>query len=275
MLYEKIDLYAYFGLKRGETARGYLTAYVPERRVAGRVRPAALVIPGGAYETLSGREGEPVALRFIAEGYSAFVLDYALKTPYPVPLTEAAMAVAYLRENAARYEVDPAHIAAVGFSAGGHLAGMLATLFGEEPVRAALGTRDVRPDAVILAYPVLTTEEGYTHEPTARFISGGDPALRRALSLETRVTAQNVPAFLWHTADDEIAPVESSLRMAAAYREHGVPFSLHIFESGVHGLSVSDPETSDREGDAFDNPAVKSWLPLAFGWLRERGFRVR
>lgn len=278
MISEKIDLYAHFGIERGENKGGYLYAVCREQMgdLAKKSRPAMLVVPGGGYCMVSAREGEPVAMRFLGEGYATFTLDYSVGCAYPVPLIEGAMALVYIREQAERYSVDPQHVGAVGFSAGGHLTGMLATLFDAPAVREALGGRAslVRPDAVILCYAVLTTGVG-SHGPTAHVISGGDKALRERLSLERRITADSSPAFIWHTVEDEAVPVENSLLYAAACREHGVPFELHIFEKGWHGASVAslETETSQERVDALAH--TRAWIPLALAFLKGRGFAVR
>ncbi len=277
MIYEKIDLYRYFSVERKGAQAGYLTVYArtAESDLAPKRRPAALIVPGGAYLMVSGREAEPVAMRFLSEGYDAFVLDYTVNTPYPVPLLEAGMAMAYIRENAEKFLIDPEQIVACGFSAGGHLTGMLATLFSDEHLIETLGKKAelVRPNAVILSYPVITTAEA-THGDTARTISGGDEALRAQLSLETRVTKDSVPAFIWHTMEDGAVPVLNSLMMADAYRKCGVPFELHIFEKGWHGVSVASIETDPAENVEKISHAA-AWTSLAFTWLDRRGFKVR
>lgn len=278
MIYEKIDLYEYFRLPRGDRDGGYLTAYVPEKSAEEKekLRPAMLVVPGGGYSTVSCREGEPVAVRFFQAGYGAFVLKYTVKTPYPVPLEEAGMAMAYIRENAAAYFVDAEHVGAVGFSAGGHLAGMLATLFDDLNLKKILGERAVlvRPDAVILSYPVITTGIA-THGGSADTISGGDDALRRALSLETRVTEKSSPAFIWHTGEDTCVPVENAFLMAESCLKHGVPCELHVFEKGWHGLSVINRETESGAGVPPEIRRNAIWVDLALSWLGARGFLVK
>lgn len=278
MIYERIDLYDYFKLPRGDRKGGYLTAYARSRNpeIKEKIRPAMLVVPGGGYEIVSDREGEPIAIRFVEQGYSAFVLNYTVRVPYPVPLIEAAMAAAYIRKEREKYFVDPEKVGVIGFSAGGHLAGMLATLYGEEPVLSALkgDAALVRPDAAVLSYAVLTTGEK-THEGTARNISGGDMRLRAALSIPDRVRKDNPPMFLWHTATDSAVPVENTFEMAKACAKAGVPYEVHVFEKGPHGISCADAETSDGEGQANCDSAVSVWLPLLFTWLSRRGFTVR
>ena len=197
MIYEKVDLYRYFGIERGEQAEGYLTAYVPDPlvpEIKAKLRPGMLVIPGGGYWFRSGREKEPVALAYLREGYCAFTLDYSVQALFPVPLLEAAMAMIYLRENAAKYGLDPAHLAAIGFSAGGHLAGMLSMLYEEPEIVSVLGERakNARPDAVVLSYPVITMGER-THGGTRDVITGGREELLQRLSLENRVSKKAAP----------------------------------------------------------------------------------
>lgn len=279
MICETIDLYQYFGLEKQEGREGTLTTYVPhsiENELRPKFRPGMLVIPGGGYRMRSDREKEPVALAYLKEGYCAFTLDYSVSTAYPAPLIEACMAMIYLRENAAKYHLDPAHLAAIGFSAGGHLAGMLSMLYEEPEIVSVLGERakNARPDAVVLSYPVITMGER-THGGTRDVITGGHEELLQRLSLENRVSKKAAPAFLWHTQEDDCVPVENSLLLAAAYRKAGAPFALHIFEHGPHGMSLVSPETSDQtEYDRFLAPVGK-WLPLSLDWLKSRGFSVR
>ena len=278
MIHEKIDLYAYYGKERNGSDGGYLTTYVraPLTEIKPKVRPAMLVLPGGGYWFCSEREAEPVALRFLAAGYSAFVLDYTVKTAFPVPLIEACMAVSYLRENAEKYSIDPHHIAAVGFSAGGHLTGMLATMFEEREIRGAYRSEESpRPDAVVMSYPFVTMQDGLTHEGARSIISGGGTVPYDKLSLEKRVTSESAPAWIWHTSEDNCVPVEHSLLLASAYRRAHVPFSLHIFEKGWHGLSLCDWEVNNQtEGEVALKPVGK-WVELALDWLASRDFVPR
>ena len=275
---EQIDLYAYFHVERKNAEGGRLTTYVrePLTEIKPKVRPAMLVLPGGGYWFCSEREAEPVALRFLAAGYSAFVLDYTVKTAFPVPLIEACMAVSYLRENAEKYGIDPHHIAAVGFSAGGHLTGMLATMYGVPEVTEAYRSAcSPRPDAVVMSYPVVTMQDGLTHEGTRSIISDGGAIPYEKLSLENRVTESSAPAWIWHTSEDNCVPVENSMLLASAYRRAHVPFSLHIFEKGWHGLSLCDWEVNNQtEGEVALTPVGK-WVDLALDWLTDRGFTVR
>ena len=195
-------------------------------------------------------------------------------TAYPVPLVEAAMAMRYIRDNAQKYSVDPGRVAALGFSAGGHLAGMLATLSGDDHIKAVFGEKPVRPDLLLLSYPVISGG-GYGHQGTMDRISGGDSALKKRLSLETRVTKDCPPVFLWLSGEDDCVPAENSLLFAAACRKAGVPVELHLFEKGWHGTSVSNLETEGSEERVEKIAHLSAWLPLAFSWLKQHGFSVR
>lgn len=277
MIYEKIDLYEHFRLPRAGREGGTLTVYCRETYgdLAPKRRPAILVIPGGGYQMVSAREGEPVAMRFLQDGFCAAVLEYSVQTAYPVPLIEGAMAMAYLRERAESYGIVPEKVGVIGFSAGGHLAGMLSTLYAEEPVRAALGDRPVRPDFAVLCYGVLSTKPEIFHGGTAQVISGGDAVLSAALSLEDRVTKDCPPVFLLHTFEDGVVPVENSLQFAAACRKAGVPFELHVFEKGWHGVSIVSPETESDEERLKQIVHLAPWPSLVLGWLATRGFAVQ
>ncbi len=280
MIFETVDLYAYFKIPRSGNGGegGYLAAYARTRvnNIAEKSRPAMLVIPGGGYGHISTREGEPVALRFLAEGFSAFVLQYSINTAYPVPLLEAGMAVAYIKENAEKYGVDKNFVAAVGFSAGGHLTGMLATMFDDE-VFGVLGksARFVRPDAVVFSYPVITMCDGLTHEGTRNTISGGGKIDYSKLSIENNVTKNCPPTFIWHTNEDNGVAVENSFLIASAYKKAGVPFALHIFEKGWHGLSLCTEETNSGTKEDLSVAHVGVWVNLALDWLAVHGFKLK
>ncbi len=274
MKVEKIDLYAFFKLERPENARGYLTTYVLDNCVENRLRPAMLVLGGGGYAFVSPREQEPVALKYMEKGFNAFVLDYTTaessKACFPTQLIEGAMAIAYIRLNATELGVDENHVATIGFSAGGHLCGMLATMFDAPEVIDALGdnAKYTRPDAVVLSYAVITSGD-MAHKGSFNNLSGNNQSLFERLSLENNVTENSSPAFIWTTGTDGAVPTENSLYMAMSYRAKGVPFELHVFEKGAcHGLSTAEEETG-----IVDVP-IQQWVPLSVTWLKNRGFKI-
>jgi len=273
-----IDLYAYFGLDKPEAGRGLLTCYelavTPEISLE-RKSPAILVMPGGGYQGVSDREAEPVALAYAAAGYHAFVLRYATAPAhFPVQLREAAMAMIYIRENCDALHVRRDRVAALGFSAGGHLCACLGTLFDDASLDI-FGEKKkwVRPDAAVYVYPVITSGE-YAHRGSFKNLCGDDETLAASLSLEKRVTKDAAPAFLFATAQDTSVPVLNSLKMAEAYAAHGVPFSLYIAERGYHGLSLGTV-TCNPVGTSLLTEMSQDyvlWQKLSLDWLTERDF---
>lgn len=276
MFTEKIDLYKYFGVER-MGGGGYLNVYVPSliTEIKPKIRPAMLIIAGGAYTGISQRETEVVAIKYMANGFTSFTLDYSVNIPYPTPLIEACMAVAYIRQNAKKFNIDAEHVAATGFSAGGHLAAMLSNLYYEKEIVCFLGDKVelARINAAVLSYPVITMGR-YAHATTRDIITGGSEQLAELLSMEKRVTVNTPPTFIWHTVNDDCVPTENSMLYAEACRKAGVPFALHIFERGKHGLSLCNEETdkTDEDMQFYD---VGKWFGLALDWLKFHGFCVR
>lgn len=230
---------------------------------------AVIVCPGGAYGGLSDHEGGPIAQALNAGGISAFVLRSRL-TPYhyPVELWDVQRAVRVVRAHAAEFGIAPDKIAVLGFSAGGHLAGMAATMY-DEPDGAvengdAVDGLSCRPDAAVLCYPVVSMIESCGHEGSCQHLTGYEDApaeLRARLSLERRVSDTTPPVFLWHTAEDASAPVENSLRFAQAMHEHQRPFSLHVYPHGRHGLGL-----------ASETPLTCGWMSEVIAWLKDLSF---
>lgn len=275
---EIVNLYQYYKLQLLEGAKGQLTCWIQHASAkvsACRRRPAILILPGGAYRWTSPREAEPVALRFAARGYAAFVLDYTCAPGcFPVSLREAAMAMCYIRENANRFEVNPHMTAAMGFSAGGHLCGTLGTLF-DCPEVAEIGPAGlIRPDALALCYPVAVAW-GKTHEESFENISGGNWELRQRLSLDRLVRPDMPPVFLWHTRDDQSVPVRNSLVLAQALETAGVDFAMHIYRHGQHGLSTADEQAYPADGVPETSWDVPGWLEAEIRFFSEIGFKIQ
>ncbi len=274
-----IDLYEYFGQARGGAISGYLTAYLHDditEQPKKRVRPAMLVIPGGGYAMVSRREGEPIALRYLAEGFNCFVLYYDVAPHgYPEQLLEAGMAMLYLRREAVSLGIDGEHIAAVGFSAGGHLTGCIGFCTDDLALQAAFGAESARicPDALVLCYPVVTADERYYHGGSFHnFCAGRVNAAD--YSIETRVNRGAPPCFIWATTPDACVPAENSLMLYTALKKAGADVELHIFEKGGHGLSTADIEVCDDPAASL-HARVRQWLPLSVSFLRTHGFAVQ
>ncbi|HEY8443268.1 MAG TPA: alpha/beta hydrolase [Clostridia bacterium] len=280
MKIKTVDLYEYFGFERKEGSKGYLKCiiqYEPKTYNQDYAYPAMLIMPGGAYAYVSPREADPIAIRYAAYGFQTFILDYTVGSvqKYPAQLTEAAMAMIYIRENAAEFDIAPNMAAAVGFSAGGHLCACLATLFDEPFLKEKFGDRAclIRPDAVVLSYPVITSgPKG--HKGSFDNLCGDNEELKQYLSLEKRVTSDSSPAFLWHTYEDTAVPPYNSLVYAMACEEHNVPYAVHVFEKGRHGLATGQLDTNNDWALSISATGVDQWLKLSVDWLKDRNIKL-
>lgn len=218
-----------------------------------RNRPAVIICPGGGYEVVcfSG-EGNPVMNYMEAKGYAVFVLKYrTAPNRYPAPQEDLALALGYVRKHAWEYGVDAGNVMLMGFSAGGHLCASFGCLYEEiaELVNTEIGKKalpeNIRPDKLCLSYPVITFGEE-CHEGSFQALTGGEESMRRALSIETRVTKNYPPAFIWTCEDDDCVPPSNAVRMAEAMKEAGVPHKLCTYPAGGHGCNL-----------AFGNSAYK------------------
>jgi acetyl esterase/lipase len=223
-----------------------------------------VVLPGGGYANLAAHEGPGYAEWFAQQGVTAYVLRYRLGSHgyhHPIELGDVARAVRMVRAWAKRDGLDPARIGVIGSSAGGHLASTIATHFDAGKADAAdpYDRENSRPDLAILCYPVITFGE-FAHAGSRTQLLGANPPadLVQLLSNELQVTKETPPCFIWHTTEDRTVPVENALLFASALRQHGVPFSLHIYEKGGHGLGM--------------RPNAPPWADQLLYWLKERKF---
>ena len=252
----------------------YLDAYVADRRTF--ARDAVLILPGGAYrDVCDDREGETIALAYLGKGLNAFVLHYSVgeKYQYPSHLTEASLAMIYLKSHADELCINKDRIFAVGFSAGGHLAGSLAILHKEPKVLDALkiANGDNRPCGAVLSYPVVSAICD-THEESFCYLSGkafGELSEdeKKALSLECNVDEDSAPAFIWHTAEDALVPVVGSLRLAEAYYRAKRPFSLRVYPYGPHGVALANDITAGENG-SMTAPLAEEWVDASIKWMK-------
>ena len=273
MIYEKIFLKDVFdGIKTDATLTTYVRSTSPAIE-PDRKRASVLICPGGGYSGVSDRENEPIALAFLALGYNAFVLRYSTadinNEKYPTQLLESSAAIAYIRRNSEKYHVKTDSVSICGFSAGGHLAAMLGTLWNENIVTERLGIDfgENRPNGMILAYPVITGGE-FAHRGSFLNLLGENPdkELFFKCSLENSVGEHTPPAFIWHTLTDDAVPVENSFLFASAMKKANIPFELHIYPDGPHGLSLGTRETISPTADRF-NPHISSWIELCDKWI--------
>ncbi len=244
-----------------------LTPYLPSQPNG----TAIVICPGGGYGGLAPHEGRDYALFLRDRGISAFVLKYRLGSKgyrHPAMLQDAARALRYVRANAKQYQINPAAIGIMGSSAGGHLASTLLTHFDAGNPQAADPIEKVssRPDFGILCYAVITMKE-LTHGGSRKNLLGDNPSpeLIQLLSNELQVTDQTPPCFIWHTWEDKSVKIENSLNFAAALQAHKIPFDLHIYQKGGHGIGLADRQYPFANHHPWADDLV-FWLK-ANGWL--------
>jgi acetyl esterase/lipase len=205
-----------------------------------------IVLPGGGYAQHAAHEAEPVASWLGEIGVQASVFRYPLNVRHPVPLDALRAEIGRRRAAGAQ------RIGLIGFSAGGHLAGLAALAPGAAP--------DQTVQFAVLGY-AITSMQTETYRPARLILLGEDasPQLRRSTSLDALVTPQSPPFFVWHTAEDPYVPAEHTYRFASALTASGVPHAVHVFAHGPHGLGL-----------AQDAGEAAIWTTLANAWIREQ-----
>jgi acetyl esterase/lipase len=242
-----------------------ITVYMPPNTTGPMT--AVIIAPGGSYQRLSmNLEGREPANYFNTLGIAAFVLRYRLGPQYhhPIELGDAQRAIRTVRARAAEWHIAPDRIGLMGFSAGGHLAASAATRFDSGNPNAVdpIDRLSSRPDFSVLGYPVISFVEPWTHQGSKTALLGDhpDPALARSLSIETQVTAQTPPAFIYQTNADTTVPAENAVAYYLALRKAGVAGELHVFKDGRHGTGLG-----------LGDPALSEWPTLLANWLRVSG----
>lgn len=281
-----------------------LTTYIlsdSKEMLAGGKRPAVLICPGGAYLGCSDREAEPVAMAFNAMGYHTFVLRYTTyggevfekgfegmvpkkQCQHPAPMQEIGLAMLKIKKHAKEWLVDENRVAICGFSAGAHNCAMYATHWHTPMINdLAENQKEMfRPAACILGY--CLSDYSYMKEYTLQdagavamfeasnlsFLGEKEASKERLIEVSPAwyVTKETPPVFLWATAADELVPVQHSIRMAYALAEQKVPFEIHIFEEGAHGLSLATQASAAFVSQVNEDAA--KWVQLADAWLKKR-----
>ena len=238
-----------------------LTPYWPDPSVW--TGAAMVICPGGGYVRLAPHEGRDYALWLNEYGMTAFVLKYRLGSAeyrHPAMLQDAARAVRLVRARAGEWNIDPTRVVIMGSSAGGHVASTLLTHFDSGSPKATdlVERQSSRPDLGVLCYAVITMGTN-THEGSRENLLGKNPSpdLVELLSNELQVTPKTPPCFIWATDEDSTVKMENSLEFAAALRRAGVPFDLHIYQCGRHGMGLADGHP---------------WTKDCLFWLKEQGF---
>ncbi|WEV70483.1 alpha/beta hydrolase [Lactobacillus sp. ESL0785] len=271
----------------------------------GTPRPALIICPGGGYFSCSDREAEPVAMYFANQGYHTFVLRYTTyakgslampdlskplpekkESQYPKQIRELGQSMLLIRKNAEKWHIDSKRIGVCGFSAGGHVAALYSTVFNEPVLTDYLGAtaKELRPAATILGY-AITDYHLLDQDVKAKKNSPMDYAFMKASNVaflgqefpdeETEwkvspvdhVDTDTPPFFIWTTATDPLVTPINSLNLAKVLAEHKVPYEIHIFGEGGHGLSLGTQAVAEAKSQI--NPKVGQWTTLCTKWLEK------
>ncbi len=250
-------------LRLSNVVRPTLTMFLPSKAQA--TGDAVIICPGGGYSILAfDYEGTEEAQRFADAGIAAFVLKYRLPDDSIMrekeigPLQDAEQAMIILRSRAAEWNINPHRIGIMGFSAGGHLASTLGTKF-MKPFVPNPDKISMRPDFLLLIYPVISFDKRFGHMGSAHNLLGPNPPADKLIefSNEKHVSTQTPPAFMVHAKDDEAVPVENTTAFADALKAHQVPVTVFLFEHGGHGFGMGNNEEN------------KKWMDLCIQWIKK------
>ena len=261
MIYEKIRF--------DENDKDALLEVYAPNKVGDFVRSAMLVIPGGGYQGLSlDTEGEPIAQAFLPYGYSAFVLHYSVKKkPFPSHLIQASKAIKYIKDNSEKYNINPDRVFVAGFSAGGHLAASLGTLWDMEEIynEVEMPFGYNKPRGMILGYPVISAKYHEISFENLLMDKKDSEEMLYKTSLENAVSERTIPAFILHTSNDSVVDVKNPIVFAGALAENNIEFEMHIYPDAPHGVALGNEITACGK-EKKNNPQIAKWIEYAAKW---------
>lgn len=248
---EKIKLADRYSFLKDIESQAEVEVYVqemPKEMYQPYKKPAIVVCPGSGYLKCASREAEPVAIKLLAMDFNVFVITYSCSPArYPIQLLEVAALFDLIHRNKDEWNVDVERIGIMGFSAGGHLAALYSTDYDCDEIRAHFELT-YKPVAAILCYPVISADKTILTTASFENLIGHHPVGEEVAkySCEYHVNEHTPPTFIWHTADDTLVFVENSLRYALALSRNQIPYTLHVYPYGEHGLSTADKLTNNN-----------------------------
>lgn len=274
MIHEKIFL--------SENKETHLVTYIHDKSTRRNYqispRPAIIVVPGGAFSMISDKETEPVALTFMKEGFHTFVLNYTVgdECQFPQILEEVSQAILIVRQHASEWDVDPNAIVLMGFSAGACVSAISATQWNNPDIALKLevSSEELKPNAAVIGYGAWDNTNTIQKNP--QFYNPEAANIARNCTPELDVinyVGQHVPPlFIWHNLYDQYVPAINPILIASKMLEYQLPFELHLFQGGEHGMSVcNDLSSYNEKGKQLlaDNPNVAYWVPMCVNWLKK------
>ncbi|BDR56635.1 alpha/beta hydrolase [Xylocopilactobacillus apis] len=300
----KIEKFNLSSENQNVTLTTYLLDDSPET-INGKPRPGIIICPGGGYFSCSDREAEPVAIKFASLGYHAFVLRYStysdgslelpdLSKPLPVKkdrifprqVIELGKAMVLVKKHASEWNLDPEKVAVCGFSAGGHNAALYSTSWNQTWVKDQFGNDAslLKPALSILGYALtdyVMLSSQIDELPAgmdksfmiASFVAylgmeKPDQELLEQVSPARHVDSNTPPSFIWANFEDPLVSIQHSIKLAEAMKSENIPFELHIFEKGTHGLSLADQTSAAAKSQIIRHTA--NWFDLCAEWLEDR-----
>ena len=266
------EFYSFLGEDgRNPYADMYLPYNLAEMKRQDQKRPSMVICPGGGYWICSEREAEPIGLKFLDMGFNVFIINYSTANSgphrYPTQLIEVAALFDYMNKNAEELHCDTQKIGIIGFSAGGHLAAHYSNLWDDELIKNQFGAT-YKPAASVLCYPVISTKT--PHRGSFENLLGHFPETEEEInrfSCEKLVGGQTPPTFLFHTYEDTTVPVQNSICYAKALADNSIPFEMHIYPYGWHGMATSDSLTLDSDNDKLIY--ISDWVIKVKHWLND------
>ena len=266
MLYEKIQLDEH-------DENVFLQVYAADK-IGDYVRKAILVIPGGGYGMVcSDREGEPIAMAFMPYGYNAFVLHYSVKKdPFPSHLIQASKAMKYIKDNAERFNINTEKVFVVGFSAGGHLAATLGTMWNKKEIYEEVDMPKGynKPAGMMLVYPVISGGEISHANSFRNLLCTQEPTEEQlqSVSIENFIDENSSPAYIIHTSNDNVVDVRNSLVLADRLAAQKIKFELHIYPDAPHGIALAN-EITKCGNEKWCDSSMAEWVKNAVSWAEK------
>ena len=271
MIYKKIDLIKEYHLNIETECNLYIYEEDLSYEVnLNRKFLPLLIIPGGDYEFTSFREKEPVALKFLSEGFASFVLKYSCgkNAKFPLQLLEGYLALDYINKNKEELHIDISKLGLIGFSAGGHLNGLLSSSYLKEEFVEEYKLNVPKIAYSAYGYPVVNQYDEPREQSFINLFKNEKLRMQSDLSLPKLINKNNPRAFIFSTVEDSVVPIKNTISLISAYKENGIPFEAHIFEHGEHGLSLGNISVYNlKYMDEFSKTNSK-WFDLFIIWLK-------